>query len=296
LVAATFRAADPPPSLDTAYTRCASIAKHHYENFTVASLLLPKALRPYFHAVYAFCRHTDDLGDEAEGDRISLLDDWEAELVQVYGGTPSDPIMVALQDVVRRFEIPDEPFRMLIQANRMDQGRVRFPAYDDVLHYCEHSAMPVGRMILYLLGDRTDESRALSDATCTALQLANFWQDVARDYAMNRIYIPLEDMVRFGYTERELAAGTANRAFRNLLRFEVGRAQELFEEGLGLIDRIEGRAKFDIALFSKGGMRVLDAIRAQGYDVLSHRPTVPASRKVWLALTTGARLALLKRP
>ena len=232
-MAATFRAADPLPSLDAAYAYCASIAKHHYENFTVASLLLPTALRPYFHAVYAFCRHTDDLGDEADGDRLSQLDEWEAELVQVYGGAPTDPIMVALQDVVRRFEIPDEPFRRLIQANRMDQGWVRFETYADVLRYCEYSAMPVGRMVLYMLGDRTEESRAFSDATCTALQLANFWQDVARDYAMDRIYIPLEDMASFGYTEQELAAGTFNRAFRNLLRFEVGRAQELFEEGLG---------------------------------------------------------------
>ena len=203
--------------------------------------------------------------------------------------------MVALQDLVRRFEVPEEPFRRLIAANRMDQGKVRFQTYAELLDYCEHSATPVGRMVLYVVGDTTEESRDLSDATCTALQLANFWQDVRRDYTMDRIYIPLEDMERFGYAEEELAGNVANNAFRNLLRFEVARAQDLFERGLPLVDRLHGRVKLDIALFSKGGMRVLEAIRERDYDVLSKRPTVPAPRKLWLAATTGARLALGRR-
>ena len=295
-MAATFRATGPTPSLEAAYAYCASLTSEHYENFGVASLLLPRSLRPSFHALYSFCRYTDDLGDEAEGDRLTLLNEWEAELVRVYGSTPRHPIMVALQDVVRRFDIPDEPFRRLIQANRMDQGRVRFPIYDDLLRYCEHSATPVGRMVLYVLGDRTERSRALSDATCTGLQLANFWQDVRRDYSVDRVYIPQEDMASFGYTEEELGLGIANQAFRNLIRFEVGRAQEWFEEGLPLVDRMHGRVKLDVALFSKGGMRVLDAIREQDYDVLSHRPTVSGNRKLWLALTTAARQLLLGRP
>ena len=295
-MAATFRATGPTPSLDESYAYCTTIAKSHYENFTVASLLLPRSVRPYFHAVYSFCRLTDDLGDESEGDRLALLDDWEAELVQVYGGTPHHPVMVALQDVVRRFDIPDEPFRRLIIANRMDQERIRFDTYSDLLYYCEHSATPVGRIVLYVLDDRTEQSHALSDATCTALQLANFWQDVTRDYAMGRIYIPREDMASFGYTESELSQGIVNQAFRKLLRFEVGRAQELFEEGLPLTSRLHGRVKLDIALFSKGGMRVLDAIRERDYDVLTERPTVSPSRKLWLALMTSARLALLRRP
>ena len=227
---------------------------------------------------------------------MALLSQWEADLVHVYGGNPTHPIMVALQDVVRRFDIPEDPFRRLIKANRMDQGKVRFQTYSDLIQYCEHSATPVGRMVLYVIGDTTEESHKLSDATCTALQLANFWQDVRRDYAMGRIYIPLEDMEQFGYTEQELARNVSNNAFRNLLRYEVARAQELFEQGLPLVDRLEGRVKLDIALFSKGGMRVLDAIRERDYDVLSKRPTVPTTRKLWLAATTSARLALRRRP
>jgi squalene synthase HpnC len=245
---------------------------------------------------YAFCRHTDDLGDEAEGDRLALLDAWESELDHVYGGEPKHPIMVALQDVVRRFEIPEEPFRSLIRANRMDQGHVRFATYDDLLHYCAHSAMPVGQMVLYLLRDRSPESRALSDATCTALQLANFWQDVARDYTKNRVYLPQEDMTRFGVAESELPHASASPAFKDLLRFEVRRTQALFEEGLPLVYRIKGPMKLDIALFSKGGLRVLEAIRACDYDVLAQRPTVPTLRKLWLALSTATRLAILRRP
>lgn len=295
-MAVTFRAMGPTPSLEEAYATCTAIAEGHYENFSIASRLLPHDIRQYLYAIYAFCRHTDDLGDEAAGDRLTLLADWERELVHVYGGEPKHPIMIALQDVVRRFGIPDEPFRKLIQANRMDQGRVRFDTYEELITYCEHSAIPVGQMVLYLLGDRSAESRALSDSTCTALQLANFWQDVARDFAMDRVYIPQEDMIRFGVAESDLAHGSASPAFKNLLRFEVGRAQELFEQGLPLVDRIEGRMKLDIALFSKGGIRVLEAIRARDYDVLAKRPTVPALRKLWLALSTAARLAILKRP
>ena len=295
-MAATSRATGGPPSLAEAYAYCARLARAHYENFTVASLFLPRGLRPSFHALYAFCRHTDDLGDEATGDRLALLDRWEAQLAQAYGGSPSDPIIVALQDVIARFDIPDGPFRKLIQANRMDQRRVRFPRYADLLGYCEYSANPVGHMVLYVLGDRTPESHRLSDATCTALQLANFWQDVRRDYAMDRIYIPLEDMASFGYTEEELARGIANDAFRALLRFEVGRTQELFAEGLPLVRRLQGRVRLPVALFSMGGMRVLDAVRRQGYDVLGKRPMVTAKRKLWLTLTTAARLALLRHP
>lgn len=295
-MAVTARATGLVPSLADAYAACVALAESHYENFSVASRLLPQEIRRDLYVVYAFCRHTDDLGDEATGDRLALLADWERELVHVYGGQPTHPIMVALQDVVRRFEIPDEPFRKLIQANRMDQGHVRFETHDDLIRYCEHSAVPVGQMVLYLLRDRSVESRMLSDATCTALQLANFWQDVARDFAMDRVYLPREDMIRFGVAESDLARARASPAFKNLLRFEVGRTQELFENGLPLVDRVHGRMKLDIALFSKGGLQVLSAIRGRDYDVLAKRPTVPALRKLWLALSTAARLAVLQRP
>lgn len=293
---ALFHASAKPPSLAESYAYCADLARSHYENFTVISRSTPRQHRPALEAVYAFCRHTDDLGDEAEGDRLALLDEWEAELSLAYSGEPTHPIMVALQDTIRRSQIPEEPFRKLIEANRMDQGSGRFETYADVLHYCDHSANPVGRMVLYVLGKASEENVRLSDATCTALQLANFWQDVARDYGMGRIYIPLEDMRAFGCTEDQIANGIAGRAFRDLMRFEVDRAQALFEEGLPLATRLSGRVRLAIALFSKGGMRVLDAIRKQDYDVLSRRPVVTRSRKLWLILSTAVRLTVLRRP
>ena len=313
---ALFHATAKPPSLVESYAYCADLARSHYENFTVISRFTPRQHRPALEAVYAFCRHTDDLGDEAKGDRLALLDEWDAELTLAYALTPASsagqaptlsqgereqegpthPIMVALQDTIRRAQIPEEPFRKLIEANRMDQGSGRFETYADVLHYCDHSANPVGRMVLHVLGEASEENVRLSDATCTALQLANFWQDVARDYAMGRIYIPLEDMRAFGCTEEQVANGVADKAFRDLMRSEVDRAEALFEEGLPLATRLSGRARLAIALFSKGGMRVLDAIRKQDYDVLSERPVVTRSRKLWLILATAARLTVLRRP
>ncbi len=331
---ALFHAPAQPPSLDESYAYCAGLARSHYENFTVISRFTPRRHRPALEAVYAFCRHTDDLGDEAEGDRLALLDEWEAELDRALTPTltltlsqrerglegptlsqrergqerptlipgekeqegPTHPIMVALKDTIRRAAMPEELFRKLIEANRMDQGPGRFETYADVLHYCDHSANPVGRMVLHVLGEASEENVRLSDSTCTALQLANFWQDVARDYAMGRVYIPLEDMRTFGCTEDQIADGLADKGFRDLMRFEVDRAQALFEDGLPLALRLSGRARLAVALFSKGGMRVLDAIRKQDYDVLSERPVVTRSRKLWLIASTAARLAVLRRP
>ena len=303
---ALFHAPAQPPSLAESYAYCAILARSHYENFTVISRFTPRQHRSALEAVYAFCRHTDDLGDEAQGDRLALLDEWEAELNRALTIPLSQrergmegsahPIMVALQDTIRHARIPEEPFRKLIEANRMDQRSGRFETYADVLRYCDHSANPVGRMVLHVLGEASEENVRLSDATCTALQLANFWQDVARDYAMGRIYIPLEDIQAFGCTEEQVANGVADKAFRDLMRFEVDRAQALFEEGLPLATRLSGRARLAVTLFSKGGMRVLDAIRKQDYDVLSERPVVTRSRKLWLILSTAARLTLLRRP
>lgn len=295
-MAVNFRAAESSSSIEKAYAVCKALAESHYENFTIASRLLPHDIRLYLFAVYAYCRYTDDLGDEAEGDRLGKLDDWEQQLSHVYDGQPTHSIMIALQDVVRRFEIPEEPFRNLITANRMDQNHVRFATYNELLDYCAYSAMPVGQIVLYLLHDQTTESRALSDATCTALQLVNFWQDVARDFAMDRVYIPQADLTRFGVAESELKHGSTSPALKNLLRFEVERTQELFVQGLPLVNRVRGRMKLSIALFSKGGISVLNEIRAYDYDVLAKRPTLSKSRQLWIGLSTAARLAILRRP
>ena len=284
-----------PSALADAYAHCARMARTHYENFSVASWLAPRRFRRDLQAVYAFCRATDDLGDEAEGDRLALLDEWEAEFDLVHRGEPSHPVMLALQDVVRRAGIPPEPFRDLIEANRMDQGTGRFETYADLLRYCAHSANPVGRVVLHVLGEAEEENVRLSDATCTVLQLANFWQDVARDYRMGRVYVPQEDMRAFGCREERIAEGVADGAFRRMMRFEVDRAEALFAEGAPLARRLRGRAGLAVDLFGRGGRRILDAIREQDYDVLSKRPVVTRPRKALIALGAALRRAAPRR-
>ena len=279
-------------SVEEAYERCARLARTHYENFTVGSWLLPSDKRPHIHAIYAFCRGVDDLGDEYEGDRLRALDAWEADLHRCYDGQPRHPYMVALQNTIREFNIPRDPFLRLVEANRMDQTTTRHPTYADLDHYCRHSANPVGHLVLYVFGYRDQERQRLSDLTCTALQLANFWQDVARDYAMGRIYLPLEDMHRFDYTEHMMSDGICNDSFRALMAFEVDHARKMFQGGLPLVDTLEGRLKLDVALFSLGGMRVLDAIEGQDYDVFSRRPVVSKATKLRLMIGTALRLRL----
>ena len=282
-------------SVAESYERCERLARTHYENFTVGSRLLPGSKRRHFYAIYAFCRFVDDLGDEFEGDRLQALDYWEEEVEACFSGTPTHPYMVAVQDTIRSFDIPREPFLRLIEANRMDQRTKRYATYADLDHYCRHSANPVGRLVLYVCGHRDEERQRLSDFTCTALQLANFWQDVARDHAMGRIYIPGEDMDRFGYTEEQLAQGVVTDGFRRLIAFEVDRARDLFHRGLPLVDLVDGSLKLDVALFSKGGLSVLDSIERQGFDVLSHRPVVGRAKKLRLLIWTLLKLKLLGR-
>jgi len=283
---------DRTKGLEEAHRYCARLARSHYENFTVGSLLLPRDKRRHVYAIYGFCRFVDDLGDEASGDRLELLQCWEEELTLCYSGTPHHPIMLALQETIRASDIPQEPFLKLIEANRMDQRQRRYATYQELLHYCDHSANPVGRLVLYLFDYRDAERQRLSDYTCTALQLANFWQDVARDYRKGRVYIPQEDMERFGYTEEELGRGVVNASFRRLMAFQVDRAQELFRRGMPLIDMVRGVVKLDVALFSAGGLEVLNSIRRQEYDVLSRRPALSRGRKAWLLVSTWLRMRL----
>src|SRR4051794_5723061 len=187
------------------YTR--KLARTHYENFTVVSWFLPAELRQHMYNVYAYCRWSDDLGDEIPDPALAIeaLEWWRQELRDCYAGRPRHPVFVALKGTIDRFEIPPEPFHHLLDAFVQDQTVKRFPTYDDVLHYCTRSADPVGRLVLYLFGFRDAERQALSDATCTALQLANFWQDVTVDWLKGRVYLPLEDLERFGVTEAQIA-------------------------------------------------------------------------------------------
>jgi squalene synthase HpnC len=269
-------------NLGDAFAYCQRVALNHYENFTVGSWLLPRAIRRHVYAVYAFCRHVDDLGDEAAGERLTLLDDWQAELERCYHSAPRHPILVALQETIRRFAIPPQPFLKLIEANRMDQRTSRYPTFAELLNYCDHSANPVGHLFLYLFGYADAERQALADATCTALQLTNFWQDISVDLSKGRVYIPQEDMARFGYPDEDLEQGIVNDSFRTLMAFEVGRTRELFAKGLGLLDVVDGRLKVDVKLFSLGGLAVLEALERNGYDAFRRRPRLSRWRKASL--------------
>jgi squalene synthase HpnC len=278
--------------LAQAFEWCRECSRAHQENFAVVSWLLPADLRPHFYSLYSFCRWTDDLGDEAEGDRLALLDAWEAALRRCLTGDRDEPLFVALGDTIDRYEIPADPFLRLIEANRMDQRVSRFRTYDDLLDYCEHSATPVGRMVLYVLGYRDEGRQQLSDATCIGLQLANFWQDVTVDHDKGRIYLPLEDLERFGVTEADVARREATPEFRRLMHFEVERAQELFDRGAQLERLVDRRARLDLRLFRLGGEAVLKAIRKQHYDTLSARPTIPKAQRAWLAASSAVRIKL----
>ncbi|MBM3925548.1 MAG: squalene synthase HpnC [SAR202 cluster bacterium] len=279
-------------SREEAQEHCRRLALTHYENFTVGSLLIPRKLRQHIYNLYGYARTVDDLGDEAPGSRLQLLDNWERDLDRCYQGQPAHPVMVALQETINTFDIPKEPFWKLIQANRADQKTSRYQTYQDLLHYCDHSANPCGRLVLYVFGYRDEARQKLSDFTCTALQLTNFWQDVTRDYGMGRIYLPLEDLRRFGVTEEQIAQGQADEKFRRLMEFEVERTKELFGRGLGLVEQVGGIAKVDIALFNRGGLAVLEAIEKQDYDVLSRRPRLSRFRKGWLFASTYLRMRL----
>ncbi len=276
---------------DAAYAWCRAYTRAHSENFTVGSWFLPKAHRDHFWALYAFCRFTDDLGDEALGDRLVLLDGWESGFRDCLAGHYRHPIYAALGRTLRERPLPSELFLRLIEANRMDQRQTRFQTYAELLHYCQYSATPVGRMVLGVLGYTDEERGQLADATCTGLQLANFWQDVTIDYAKGRLYLPLEDLARFGCDEAQIARREPAAAFRSLMRFEVDRAQALFDTGARLEPMVDATLRLDITLFRRGGEAVLAAIRRRNYDVLSARPPISRATKARLAASALIGLA-----
>jgi squalene synthase HpnC len=277
------------PSLAEAQAYCRQLARSHYENFSVASWFLPQRLRQHFFNLYAYCRISDDLGDEV-GDAdasLELLDEWEAELDACYRGSPRHPVFVALAETVRELDIPQQPFADLLTAFRQDQRVPRYATFADVVGYCRYSANPVGRLVLYLCGYRDAERQELSDYTCTALQLANFWQDVTLDYGKGRIYLPLEDLERYGVKQDDIADSRNTEAFRKLMAFEVARAREWFSKGLPLAQKVDRELAVDIELFSRGGQEILRAIERQGYAVLGRRPVISKARKLALVARAG---------
>jgi squalene synthase HpnC len=280
------------PSLEEAQEYCRRLARTHYENFSVATWFLPKHLRQDFLNVYAYCRISDDLGDEVGDTRaaLALLDEWQAELNACYEGNPRHPVFVALAETVKKFAIPKHEFSDLLVAFRQDQTITRFETFDDVLAYCRYSANPVGHLVLYLCGYHDAERQQLSDYTCTALQLANFWQDVSVDYGKGRIYLPLEDLRRYSVSEKDIQEKQNTPAFCQMMKFEVERARQWFERGLPLVSKVDAALAIDIELFSRGGQEILHAIERQQFAVLGRRPVISKSRK----LTLVARAALGK--
>lgn len=256
----------------------------HYENFHVVSWLVPKDLRPHFWALYAFCRGVDDLGDEHRGDRLKALDAFERELFAAARGEAQEPVFRALGVTIRRFGLPLEEFRKLIDANRIDQRQTTYRTFAELRDYCRHSADPVGRLVLSLFGIRDAHRWQRSDDICTGLQLANFWQDVERDLAMGRVYVPEEDMVRFGVSREDFSGRRRSSRVCQLMEFECGRAQVLFDRGRELERRVPRRLGLQLKLYRLGGQAVLDAIRRQGYDPFAGRPTLSRLRKARIAV------------
>ncbi len=277
-----------------AYTRW--LATHHYENFHVVSFLLPRRLHQDFYNVYAFCRWADDLGDEIgdPAESLRLLEWWRGGLDAMYRGEAAHPVFVALHRTVERHDLPPEPFRDLIRAFVQDQTIQRYRDWEQLFAYCRWSANPVGRLLLYLCGYRDEERQRLSDATCTALPLANFWQDVSIDLGKDRIYLPLDLLAAHGCAVEDVLARRATAAFRAALREAVEVARGLFRRGLPLARMVDRRLSVDIGLFSRGGMRVLDRIERQGFDVFSSRPAISKTDRVRLLVGALARTALWK--
>lgn len=272
------------------------LARSHYENFLVASLLLPRRLHQPFYNVYAFCRTADDLADESESPEAALrdLDGYQAKLDAVFDGAAVDGaaidgaavdgLFLALANTIHQFHLPKQPFDDLLEAFRQDQLKTRYATFGEVIDYCRRSANPVGRMVLGLVGSSGDRAYELSDEICTGLQLANFLQDVSRDFQKGRIYLPANEMERFGVEETMFERNETPRPLRQLLASECDRAEAFFERGLGLVQLVPRWFASDVRLFAHGGLATLQAIRRIDFDVLRVRPTVGKSTQVWMLL------------
>jgi squalene synthase HpnC len=268
-----------------AYAHCERVAREHYENFPVASHLLPAAMRPHIAAIYAFARTADDYADEpgmAPGERLRLLDAWAAQLAAVAGresctgihDSLPDPVFVALGRTIRDCRLPLTLFEDLLSAFRQDVTTTRYDSWASVLDYCRRSANPVGRLVLRVAGYHDPRLDAQSDSVCTALQLANFWQDLGRDWAIGRLYVPSDDWIPAGAREEDLTAGRLTPEWRGVMRVMVRRTRELFAAGRGVCNGVGGRLRWELRLTWLGGSRILDALERADFDVFRHRPSL----------------------
>lgn len=277
-----------------AYTRW--IATGHYENFHVVSFLLPKRLHQDFYNVYSFCRWADDLGDEIgdTAESLRLLNWWREQTEALYAGEASHPVFMALAGTVARHGLPAQPFLDLIRAFVQDQTVTRYETWAAVFDYCRYSANPVGRLVLGLCGYQDAERQALSDSTCTALQLANFWQDVSVDLEKGRIYLPREVLLRHGVDFADVEQRRDSAGFRAAMAEAVGVAREWFHRGLPLARMVDSRLSLDVELFSRGGLKILDKVQAQNYDVLCRRPAISKVERVGVLLAALLRWGLAR--
>ena len=273
------------------YTRW--LAHSHYENFHVVTFLLPKRLHQDFYNVYAFCRWADDLGDEIndKSESLRLLKWWDGEITRLYAGEAAHPVFVALGETVRRHALPAALFHDLVRAFVQDQTISRYETWEELFDYCRYSANPVGRLVLYLCGYSDAARQQLSDHTCTALQLANFWQDVAVDLEKDRIYLPLKLLRKHGCAVDDVIARRTTPEFRAAMKEAVGVARDLFQKGIPLVGMVDRRLSLDLDLFSRGGLRILDKIEGQNYDVLASRPAIGKAERAMLLLVALVRAA-----
>jgi hydroxysqualene synthase len=277
-------------SVAEAYAYCEKIARSHYENFPVGSVLVPATLRQYFYSIYAFARTADDFADEGYGEgysdeeRLALLDEWRVMLRESSGNRAGHPIFVALADTLAKFKLPIDLFEDLLSAFSQDVVKRRYADFTELLDYCRRSANPVGRLILLLFGHQGEEKFRQSDAICTALQLANHWQDVAIDLQKDRLYLPLEDLARFGLSIDSLFEKALSDGFRRLMEFEIARARALFAEGKPLCTAVKGRLGIELRLVWLGGSQILDGIEKNGYDVFTRRPLIGNRDKLAILL------------
>lgn len=279
---------DDPGDVAGAYRFCLDLAGRHYENFPVASLLLPRRIRRHVAALYAFARIADDFSDEPEHDgfRRERLLDWRRRLADIGAAPPDHPVFLALAETIRELSLPKQPFDDLLSAFLQDTEKKRYATFAEVLDYCRRSANPVGRIVLMIHGYRDEELFRYSDAVCTALQLANFWQDISVDLKKDRIYIPEEDFRAHGYSEADLRMGVCNDRSRALLKFELARTRAFFDQGKPLARRLDWPLSLEIRLTWLGGMQVLRLIQRLDFDTLRARPAL--TKRDWIPLVARA--------
>ncbi len=275
-------------NLVESFAYCEQVARAHDENFPVGSLLVPKKRRRHVYSIYAFARTADDFADEDYergmnvAERLAALEDWERKLEDCYRGEAFHPVFIALAETARELRLPIRLFRDLLSAFKQDVNKRRYANFEEVLGYCTRSANPIGRLILLLFDYRDERLHELSDHICTGLQLANFWQDVAIDIEKDRVYLPQNEMERFGVSINDLRERRFNGCYAALLRFQVVRTKELFERGRRLPDLVGGRLALELRLTHLGGLRILEKIEEQGYDTLSARPKMTTNDKIRL--------------